>query len=80
MPSLREARLQALLSIRQLARRAGLAPTTSYVLETRQRTPQLLTVYKLSRALDVDPEEIDEFRSAFDIDAETNTDDRKVTP
>jgi transcriptional regulator with XRE-family HTH domain len=80
MPSLREARLQALLSIRQLARRAGLAPTTIYLLETRQRTPQLLTVYKLSRALDVDPEEIDEFRSAFDIDAETNTDDRKVTP
>jgi len=67
MPSLREARLQALLSIRQLARRAGLAPTTIYLLETHQRTPQLLTVYKLSRALDVDPEEIEEFRAAFDV-------------
>ena len=76
MPSLREARLQALLSIRQLARRTGLAPTTIYLLETHQRTPQLLTVYKLSRALDVDPEEIEEFRPAFDVLPDAKPDEK----
>jgi transcriptional regulator with XRE-family HTH domain len=79
MPSLREARLQALLSIRQLARRAGIAPTTIYLLETHQRTPQLLTIYKLSRALDVDPIDIDEFRDAFETDADP-TNDEEITP
>ena len=65
MTTLREARLRALLSIRQLARRAGLSPTTIYLLETRQRTPQLLTVHKVSRALGVDPGTIEEFRPAL---------------
>ena len=66
MTTLREARLQALLSMRQLARKAGLSPTTIYLLETGQRSPQLLTIYKLSRALGVSPEEIEEFRRALD--------------
>lgn len=66
MVTLREARLQALLSIRQLARKAGLSATTIYLLETHQRAPQLLTVYKLSRALGVDPLAIDEFRAAYE--------------
>lgn len=66
MTTLREARLQALLSMRQLARKAGLSATTIYLLETGQRTPQLLTIYKLSRALGVAPEEIEEFRRVMD--------------
>jgi transcriptional regulator with XRE-family HTH domain len=72
MTTLRMARLQALLSIRQLARKAGISPTTISLLETGQRTPQLLTVYKLSRALGVDPEEIAEFRHAMDRQTTTN--------
>jgi transcriptional regulator with XRE-family HTH domain len=67
MTTLREARLRALLSIRQLARKAGMSPTTIYLLESGQRSPQLLTIYKLSRALDVEPAEIDEFRRAMDV-------------
>ena len=66
MITLREARLQALLSMRQLARKAGISPTTIYLLETGQRSPQLLTAYKLSRALGVSPEEIAEFRRVMD--------------
>jgi transcriptional regulator with XRE-family HTH domain len=66
MTTLREARLQALLSMRQLARKAELSPTTIYLLETGQRSPQLLTIYKLSQALGIAPEEITEFRQAMD--------------
>ena len=66
MITLREARLQALLSMRQLARKAGISPTTIYLLETGQRSPQLLTAYKLSRALGVEPTEISEFRRVMD--------------
>jgi len=52
--------------MRQLARKAGISPTTIYLLETHQRTPQLLTAYKLSQALGVSPEEIEEFRQVMD--------------
>ena len=74
MTTLREARLRALLSMRQLARKAGLSATTIYLLETHQRTPQLLTVHKLSQALGIDPLAIDEFRAAYErvSDAEGN--------
>ena len=71
MVTLREARLQALLSMRQLARKAGVSPTTIYSLESGQHSPQLLTIYKLSRALGIEPAEIDEFRSAADVHRET---------
>ena len=71
MTSLREARLQALLSIRQLARKAGVSPTTIYLLESGQHSPHLLTMYKLSRALGVEPTEIDEFRAAIEVHRET---------
>ena len=69
MTTLREARLQSLLSMRQLARKAGISPTTIYLLENGQRSPQLLTIYKLSRALGVAPEEIAEFRNAMNPQA-----------
>jgi transcriptional regulator with XRE-family HTH domain len=71
MTSLREARLQALLSMRQLARKAGVSPTTIYLLERGQHSPHLLTIYKLSRALGVEPTEIDEFRSAIEMHRKT---------
>jgi transcriptional regulator with XRE-family HTH domain len=70
MTTLREARLQALLSMRQLARLAGISPTTIYLLERGERTPQLLTIYKLSHALGIEPTEIAEFRQAMDRAAE----------
>jgi transcriptional regulator with XRE-family HTH domain len=67
MTTLREARLHALLSMRQLARKAEISPTTIYLLESGQRSPQLLTIYKLSRALGIAPEEIEEFRRVLDV-------------
>jgi transcriptional regulator with XRE-family HTH domain len=67
MTTLRQARLQALLSMRQLARKAEISPTTIYLLESGQRSPQLLTIYKLSRALGVSPVEIEEFRRVLDV-------------
>ncbi len=63
---MREARLRQLLSIRQLARRAGVAPTTIHLVETHRRAPQALTAHKLGGALGVDPVEIDEFRHALE--------------
>jgi transcriptional regulator with XRE-family HTH domain len=63
-----------------LARRAGIAPTTIYLLETHQRTPQLLTVYKLSQALGVDPLAIDEFRAAYERVSDTEGNEEETTP
>ena len=80
MTSLREARLRELLSIRQLARRAGVAPTTVYLLETRRRTPQLLTIHKLSRALGVAPSDIEEFGPALEALPTVNARDEEAAP
>ena len=77
MVTLREARLQALLSMRQLARQAGVSPTTIQLLEGGQHSPQLLTIYKLSRALGVEPAEIDEFRSATVVHGKADESDEK---
>ena len=65
MPTLREARLQRLLSIRALAKKAGVVPNTVHLVETGQRAPQLLTVYRLCRALDVEPDDVTEIRDAL---------------
>jgi transcriptional regulator with XRE-family HTH domain len=80
MACLREARLQALLSMRQLARKAGVSPTTIYLLERGQHSPHLLTIYKVSRALGIEPAEIDEFRSAIEVHRETTESDEKERP
>lgn len=80
MTTLREARLRELFSIRQLARRAGVAPTTIYLAETGQRAPRLLTVYKLSRALGVDPDRIEEFRAALQARPRATTGDEEAVP
>ena len=66
MGSLREERVRRLLSVRALAKRAGVAPTTVHLVETGQRLPQLLTAQKLSAALGVEPNEVDEFRAAIE--------------
>ena len=63
--SLREERVRRLLSVRALARRAGVAPTTVHLVESGRRAPQFLTIERLSRALGVEPGEVDEFREAL---------------
>ena len=66
MATLREERVRRLLSVRALAKRAGVAPTTVHLIETGRRRPQYLTIHRLSEALGVDPVEVEEFRAVLE--------------
>ncbi len=66
MATLRTARVQRLLSIRGLAKLAGISPVTLQDLEAGRRVPQPGTIRKLATALEVEPGEIVEFRRAMD--------------
>ena len=70
MPALREVRVRRLLSMRQLAKVAGVAPTTVYLIEAGQRLPHFETMRKLAAALEVEPDEVDEFRAAMEAAVE----------
>jgi transcriptional regulator with XRE-family HTH domain len=61
MPSLRQIRMARLLTIRELAQRAEVAPSTVYLLEAGRSRPTFRVIRKLSTALAVAPETIDEF-------------------
>jgi transcriptional regulator with XRE-family HTH domain len=63
--SLREVRTERLLSIRGLAQRAGVAPSTVYLIEAGRTVPRLSMVRRLATALDVAPATVDEFRQAI---------------
>lgn len=65
MATLREIRVRRLLSMRRLAKLAALAPTTIYLIESGQRLPQYETMRKLAAALEVEPNDVDEFRAAM---------------
>lgn len=56
----RRLRRQRLLTQEQLAKEAGIAPSTVYMIEAgRGRSyPQFGTLRKLARALDIEPEEL----------------------
>jgi DNA-binding XRE family transcriptional regulator len=62
---LRELRVQRLLSIRELARKAHVSSSTIYTIETGRCVPRLSVVKKLSETLEVSPQEVDEFREAM---------------
>jgi len=62
---LRELRVRHLLSIRELARKAHVSTSTIYTIETAKAVPRLSVVKKLSEALEVSPDEVDEFREAI---------------
>ncbi len=66
MVTLREARIQKLLSIAALAERAGVAIATVHLAEQGRRAPQFATMRKIAEALELDPREIAEFRAALD--------------
>lgn len=59
---LREARVRALLSLRDLAEAAGVGPKTIWGIEHGHQKPQLSSIKKIAEALRVPPAEIDEFR------------------
>ncbi len=66
MPSLREVRDTRLLSIRDLAEQARVAPTTMYLIEIGRITPSLSVVRRLATALDIEIAAVDEFRPAIE--------------
>lgn len=66
MTTLREARAARLLTVRGLAEKAGVAPSTVFLIESGRSTPRFTAIRNLSAALDVDPSEIDEFRAAIE--------------
>ena len=64
---LRAVRAERLLTIRELADLASVAPSTIYLIESRRSTPHLAVVRRLAEALDVDPLTVAEFRHAIRI-------------
>lgn len=64
MASLRELRVLNFLSVRELAKRAGVAFSTVHLVESGKATPHAATMRKIAAALGVEPMEIDEFREA----------------
>ena len=61
MVKLQEARRRRFLSIRDLAKRAGVSPRTIVEAEAGRRVPYFVTARKIAEALGVEPGEIDEF-------------------
>ena len=57
----RQARARSVLSVRELAARAGVAPATVYQIEHGRTRPHYRSIRVLSEALGVDPMQIVEF-------------------
>ena len=76
---LRHVRAERLLSIRELARQASVAPSTVYLIEAGRTTPRPRVVRSLVTVLRVDANEIEEFRRAIEA-LETPARRRGVPP
>ena len=63
--SLREVRVKALLSMRELAQLAGVAPSTVYLIEAGRTMPQPTVMRRLSAALAVAPSAVTEFERSI---------------
>jgi transcriptional regulator with XRE-family HTH domain len=68
---LRDVRADRLLSMRELAQLAGVAPSTIYLIEVGRTTPRLSVIRRLSEALAIDPQEVTEFRRAIRAHADS---------
>jgi transcriptional regulator with XRE-family HTH domain len=66
MQTLREWRIQRLMSVTTLAKAAGITRKTLIDLEHGRRRPHYETIGKLSEALDVMPQEVEEFSAALE--------------
>ncbi len=66
---LRELRAERLLSIRELARLAGVAPSTIYLTEAGRTTPHASVMRRIAAALAVDAHQVAEFRRAIEVHA-----------
>ena len=63
---LRDLRAERLLSIRELARLAGVAPSTIYLTEAGRTTPHASVVRRIAAALQVDAHAVAELRRAIE--------------
>ncbi len=63
---LRALRAERLLTMRDLARLADVAPSTIYLTETGRTTPHPSVMRRIAAALGVDAHQIAEFRRAID--------------
>ncbi len=66
MPTLKDARVARRLSVRGMAARAGIGPSTIYRIEHGKTTPRPHIVRRLSAALQLPPHEIAEFQPVAD--------------
>lgn len=66
MVSLRELRAERLLSIRELARRASIAPSTLYLIEAGRSVPRQRVTRQIAEVLGIDPMLVDELRLHID--------------
>ncbi len=66
MASLRTLRRRQLLSQRDFAQKAGLTPSTIYLIESGRTVPRLKVMRQICEALGVGPMEVDEFRLALE--------------
>ena len=64
--TLKEARAARLLTMRELAEQAGVAPSTVYLIEHGRTVPQFSVIRRLADALEVKPAEIEEFAAAIE--------------
>ena len=65
MPTLKELRASRLLTVRGLAKKAGVAPSTVYLIENRRAIPRFRVIEQLSSALEVEPTDVVEFAEAI---------------
>lgn len=77
MPSLREMRAGRVLTVRALAERAGVSTRTIVLIEGQKSVPTFHTIQCLSRALAVEPTEVDEFRAAIQAAGQAPRHNRK---
>ncbi len=66
MISLKEARAAQLLTVRALAERAGVAPSTVYLIENGRSIPRFAAIRAISEALGTQPGDIAEFAAAIE--------------
>jgi transcriptional regulator with XRE-family HTH domain len=66
MLSLREARAEQLLTIRELARLANVAPSTVYLVEAGRTVPRPAVIRRLAAVLQMQPHDIAEFQASIE--------------
>jgi len=79
MAALATLRRRRLLSQRELARRAGIAPSSVYLIEKGRTVPRLTVMRKILSAQLSDPADVDEFRWALSDQEEAETNE-SATP